>query len=195
MEPVIEIGDAIRQLLAIVERLRSAYRVQNKKFTLDGRLVGDIGEVLAEAHYDLKLFTNLQKHHDGQTSEGRNVQIKATMQSSLTFPVDHVPEYYLGLKIRSDGSFEEIFNGPGLIAWEAIRDRKATKTNLHSISISALAKLSASVQESDRIRRRPTEPTHLQVRAVGDGPIENASLPEVGILGHQDSQYQREETK
>lgn len=40
----ITIPDAVKQMLAIVEQLCAAY--PKKKFTLDGRLVGDIGEVL-----------------------------------------------------------------------------------------------------------------------------------------------------
>jgi hypothetical protein len=44
---VITIPRAIAQLLAIVEKLCIAY--PKKKFTLDGRLVGDIGEAAPRA--------------------------------------------------------------------------------------------------------------------------------------------------
>jgi len=40
------------------------------------------------------------------------------MQNGLTFPSDHVPNYYLGLKIHRDGRLEKIFNVltvPGMI--------------------------------------------------------------------------------
>jgi len=140
-------------MLAIVLRLQAAY--SKKKFTLDGRLVGDIGEILAEEAYHLDLFEDLQKHHDARDSTGRLVQIKSTMQDSLTFPVDHIPDYYIGIKIHPDGSFSEVFNGPGLIAREAVKNRKPTKTNLHSVSVSSLVKLNANVQPTDRIALRP----------------------------------------
>jgi hypothetical protein len=158
MDDKITIPEAVKQLLSIVEKLRTSYKDQNKHFTLDGRLVGDIGEVLAEEAYDIKLFEDLQKHHDARCSDGRLVQIKATMKNNLTFPVDHIPVYYLGIQIHSDGTFTEIFNGPGVIAWQAVRNRKATKTNLHSVSIGALNKLNARVQDSDRIPRRSRNP-------------------------------------
>jgi hypothetical protein len=151
-ERCITIPDAVRQMLRIVDQLCSAY--PKKRFTLDGRLVGDIGEVLVEAAYDLTLFEDVKRHHDGQSSDGRLVQIKATMKAALTFPVDHVPNYYLGIQVHSDGSFTEVFNGPGAIAWEAVRGRAPTKTNLHSIAIGALRKLQAKVQPEDRIPRR-----------------------------------------
>jgi hypothetical protein len=149
----ITIQAALRKLLEVVEQLQQAY--PKKKFTLDGRLVGDIGEILVEASYDLKLFEDLQPHHDGTTADGRLVQIKATMKESLTFPADHIPDYYLGIKVYKDGSFSEVFNGPGAIASEAVENRKPSKTNLHAINIQTLAALSSKVSARERIPLRP----------------------------------------
>ena len=151
----ITIPEAVNQMLYIVKQLQGAY--PKKRFTLDGRLVGDLGEILVEDAYDVELYENLHEHHDGVTSDGRKVQIKATMQNSLTFPADQVPEYYLGIKIHPDGSFSEVFNGPGSVAWEAIKNRRPTKTNLHSIPISTLADLKNNVKPEDRIPRRTKE--------------------------------------
>ncbi len=148
----ITISEAVKKLLGIVEQLQQAY--PKKEFTLDGRLVGDIGEILVEANYDVKLFDEMERHHDGTTTDGRLVQIKATMKESLTFPADHVPDYYLGIKINKDGSFGEVFNGPGAIAWEAVKNRKPSKTNLHSVSIQTLAKLNSKVSARQRIPLR-----------------------------------------
>jgi len=139
-------------MLEIVEALQETY--PKKKFTLDGRLVGDLGEILVEGDYELKLYEGLEKHHDGETPDGRRVQIKTTMKKSLTFPVDHIPQFYIGIKVHSDGTYREIFNGPGVIAWEAVKNRKPTKTNLHSVTLSALQKLSKTVNDKDRIVKR-----------------------------------------
>jgi len=163
MSDTISIREAVMALLQIVQRLRSAF--PPKKFTLDGRLVGDIGEILVEAEYDLTLFEKLERQHDGKTQNGRLVQIKATMQKSLTFPADHIPNYYIGIQVHPDGSFSEVFNGPGAVVAESLRNRKAPKTNLHSVSVRALAALDTKVDAKDRIRRRceaslpPTPPT------------------------------------
>lgn len=158
----ISIPDAVQQMLQIIERLCTTY--PHKRFTLDGRLVGDIGEILVEEAYDIKLFADLRKHHDAECPDGRLVQIKATMKDQLTFPADHIPNYYLAVKISRDGTFTEVFNGPGAIAWEAVKNRGPVKNNLHGISISALSKLQTSVQEADRIALRPrlsVEPKRL----------------------------------
>ena len=148
----VPIENAVRQLLQIVDQLRSEY--PKKRFTLDGRLVGDLGEILVEGEYDVEIFESLKKHYDAVTRDGRQVQIKTTMQENLTFPVDHVPDYYLAIQIHRDGTFTEVFNGPGSIAKKAVENRKPTKTNLHSIGIKALNRLNEKVQESDRIPKR-----------------------------------------
>lgn len=149
----ITIQAAVRKLLKVVEQLQQAY--PKKKFTLDGRLVGDIGEILVEASYDVKLFEDMQPHYDGKTANGHLVQIKATMKNSLGFPVDHVPDYYLGIKVHKDGRFSEVFNGPGAIASEAVKNRKPPKANLHAVGIQALARLSSKVSPKERIPLRP----------------------------------------
>lgn len=146
------IPDAVKKLIRIVNQLQSKY--PRKRFTLDGRLVGDLGEVLVEAVYDVELYEGLPRHHDGKTSDGRQVQIKATMQTHLTFPCNHVPNYYLGIKINPDGTFAEIFNGPGSIVSEAVKNRKSTKTNMHSISINTLKRLNEKVHLENRIPKR-----------------------------------------
>jgi hypothetical protein len=148
----ITVPEAVKQLLGIVGRLHAAF--QHKAFTLDGRLVGDLGEVLVEQVYQLTLLDGLQKHYDAKTPDGKHVQIKATMKANVTFPVDHTPDYYLAVKISPEGYIEEIFNGPGAIARELVKDRKDTKTNLHSISIRALQKQQGKVKSTDRIPKR-----------------------------------------
>lgn len=146
------ISEGIKEMLSIVDKLRQTHL--SKAFTLDGRLVGDLGEVLCEQSYQLKLFDKIEKHFDAKTPEGRFVQIKTTMKESLGFPTDHVPQYYLGIKIHPDGSFDEIYNGPGTLIWDEIKHRKEPKNKLHNVSVKILQKLNSAVAETDRIERR-----------------------------------------
>ncbi len=53
------------------------------------------------------------------------------------------------LLIHGDGSFEEVYNGPGKEAWETAG--KPQKTSQRSISLAKLRELSAGVDEGDRI--------------------------------------------
>jgi len=148
----ISVPQAISELLDVVRRLQASY--PNRRFTLDGRLVGDLGEVLAASAYEITLDEGMLKHHDATTADGRRVQIKATMHDSLTFPGDHIPDYYLGIKIHADGTFDEVFNGPGAIAGQCVKNRAVSKYNLHSISNNALKVLSAAVSLEERIPRK-----------------------------------------
>lgn len=145
---------AVKRLLEIVDELATAY--PKKRFTLDGRLVGDIGEVLAEIYYDVELFEVQTSLHDGKSSDGKLVQIKATMQTSLTF--GDTPDYYLGLKINKNGTHDEIYNGPGAVIWEAIKHRKRPKNYLYTVPIGQLRKINQTVATHDRVAARKRAP-------------------------------------
>ena len=147
-----DIAKHIEKLLAEVDALKELHPI--KKFTLDGRLVGDIGEVLASQKYKLTLKQGLQARYDADTDDGRKVQIKTTMKDALTFPYDHVPDYYLGIKVHPTGDVEEIFNGPGAVIADLLKNRKRPKNNLHSISINRLKKLNETVDDKEKISKR-----------------------------------------
>lgn len=143
----------IKQLLQITESLREQY---GRQFTLDGKLVGDIGEVLVAEKYGLELEPENTPIHDAkEVSTGRKVQIKATMKSSLGFPCDEskIPDYYLGVKINEDGTLTEIFNGKGVSIAKGI-NRNPTSNGLHSIAINSLKKLMEQVPEQDKISKK-----------------------------------------
>lgn len=148
----IKISEAVKSLLDIVQKLNVSY--PKKKFTLDGRLVGDLGEILVEEFYDVLLYENIKAEYDGETSDNKKVQIKTTMLDSLTFPANHIPEYYIGIKIASNGSLEEIYNGPGKYIFELVKNRSIPKNQLHILPIKKLKEISEKIKEEDRIKRK-----------------------------------------
>jgi hypothetical protein len=150
MERRAVIRDALAEIFVGIEHLRDAF--PDKKFTIDGKLVGDIGEVIAALEYDVSLYVTQKAGHDGETSDGKRVQVKATFKKSLTFKT--VPDYYLGFKLHRDGEYEEVFNGPGKVIFEHYSHRKGVGKGLLSFPISELRKLSKNVQRTERIRRR-----------------------------------------
>ena len=77
------IREALQKIFDGINQLRVALPI--KEFTIDGRLVGDIGETLVKRDYDVTLYEKLVEGYDGETSDGRRVQIKATFKNSLTF--------------------------------------------------------------------------------------------------------------
>lgn len=145
------IKEALALIFQGIQHLAAGF--PNRKFTIDGRLVGDIGEVIASLEYDLRLDDGCFPDHDATTSDGRRVQIKATFKNQLTFR--STPDYYLGFKLYPDGNYEEIFNGPGHVIFQQYAARKNIGVQLLSFPISKLRELSETVQESQRIPKRP----------------------------------------
>ena len=144
------IADALGLIFIGIGKLRDAF--PQKYFTIDGRLVGDIGEVIAAIEYDFLPYATIQPGHDGHTSNGLRVQVKATFKNSLTFTT--VPDYYLGFKLYEDGHYEEIYNGPGQVIFERYSHRKGIGEKLLSFPVRELAKLSAGVRPEDRVTKK-----------------------------------------
>jgi len=144
------LSEALKLIFTGIAQLKESF--PSRSFTIDGRLVGDIGEVIATREYDVILHNVSRPGHDAITSDGRNVQIKATFKDSLTFKT--VPDYYLGFKLYPDGQYEEIYNGPGNLIYERYANRKGIGVDLLSFPITILKKLSSSVAPHRRIPTR-----------------------------------------
>ena len=144
------IENSLKKIFEGIKQLKKA--LPSKEFTIDGRLVGDIGEALVQRDYDVKLYDGLVKDYDGETSTGQKVQIKATFKDNLTFK--KVPDYYLGIKIDENGSYEEIFNGPGELIAEKYDHRSGFGKQLLAFPVSSLKELSSKVSSKQKIPRR-----------------------------------------
>ena len=145
-----QIETALRSIQDGIEMLKLLF--PGKEFTMDGRLVGDIGEALVEKHYDVRLYDRLVPVHDGETTDGRKVQIKATFKNRLTFT--KTPDFYLGIKLSNDGTFEEIYNGPGKVISDHYSHRKGVGEKQLSFPTKRLKALSLKVSASDRIPKK-----------------------------------------
>ena len=73
---ICNLPDAVRQLVEAQKRLRAAYPAAKLRFTLDGKLVGDLGEAIAAEFFGVRLEQG--KHIDGWSLCGKPVQIKTT---------------------------------------------------------------------------------------------------------------------
>ncbi len=144
------IANGLRLIFQGIETLKHAF--PSRAFTIDGRLVGDVGEIVAALEYDVILHDVSQLTHDAVTSDGRKAQIKATFKDSLTFKT--VPDLYLGFKLYPDGQHEEVFKGPGEIIYKRYSSRKGVGVSLLSFPISELRKLSEAVPSAQRVVRR-----------------------------------------
>lgn len=136
----------IIELIQIVKELEKTFK--GRHFTLDGHLIGSIGEVMASYYYGIELYPASMPIHDGITPDGREVQIKITQQSQII--LNEEPDYLIVLHLNKDtGEITEVYNGVGKIPWSIAR--VFGKAEHRMISISRLLALDLDVLGHERI--------------------------------------------
>jgi hypothetical protein len=138
----------VRKLYQVVAEFETLFK--GRKFTLDGHIVGSVGEVCAAYHYDLELLPASTKVHDAKSKDGTQVQIKATQGNAVGLRAE--PEHLLVLFLASNGEMAEVFNGPGQIVWKACGPMQ--KNGQRRISVKKLRDLMATVDSSVKLSMR-----------------------------------------
>ncbi|WP_395548804.1 MULTISPECIES: DUF6998 domain-containing protein [unclassified Lacrimispora] len=135
----------VKQLVHIASDLNKRF---DRSFTLDGHLMGSIGEVIAAYEYDIELLPASYKTHDAITLDEKYIQIKITQGKKIN--ISSEPDYLLVLKLTDNEEIKEIYNGRGKTAWHgAGKENK----NGRSISIAKLENLNKDEMEY-RINKR-----------------------------------------
>lgn len=143
----------LREQMKMLFKIKSDLEAKfpGRRFAIDGHLLGSAGEVLAAYHYNLDLFQSSAKAHDAQTSDGRQVQIKATQGNRIA--MGSAPDHLIVLWIdMSAGEAQEVYNGPGAQVWSACGILSSNGTR--SIYLSKLREFSNGVEKSQRIEPR-----------------------------------------
>ncbi len=122
-----------------------------RHFTPDGHMVGSIGECLVADAYGLELMNASNKGYDALSPSGLQVEIKATQAKSVAFRSQ--PEHTIAIKILPNGTFEEIFNGPGNLVWQQFDGKPLPSNGQYQISLNKLKELNTQVDKSQRILR------------------------------------------
>lgn len=136
----------VQQLIHIVHSLEQTFK--GRHFTLDGHLVGSIGEVLASYHYGIKLYEASTAIHDGEALDGRKVQIKMTQGDTIV--LSEQPDYLIALYMdRKTGEVQEIYNGPGEIPY--MKSYEYKKHNNRYMSVSMLCREDSGITLNERI--------------------------------------------
>ena len=144
-----KIGAAIKRLYAARNELRNAF--PELPFTLDGKLVGDIGEAIAIGDFQFKKLPENTKRHDFVSPSGKYVQIKATQQTTPGKSVglgnkkekfDHL----IVIQIHENGTYSVLFDGPGGYVVTARAHKKSA-----SLSVLQLQMLNHQVRNNERL--------------------------------------------
>ncbi len=140
-----EVTSHLDALYAASEGLEAIFT--GRKFTLDGHLVGSIGEVVAAYMFGLNLMPASTLGHDAMAPDGRQVEIKLTQGKSVA--LRHVPQHLIVLHRPKGGPVRVVYNGPGGVVWDACG--KPQKNGQQPISLSRLRTLDAAVTIADRL--------------------------------------------
>jgi len=150
-----KLRNAVRALQLARKQLHADFPEWN--FTLDGNLIGDIGEAYTKAHFNLDKIDGNTKTHDFKTPDGRLVQIKMTQKKTLGLGLsDPSFDYLVALFLNEDGEVEVIYNGKGARVYD-----RPGQSPRKSISVRKLKELNEHVDTSEIVpRKQDTEPGH-----------------------------------
>jgi hypothetical protein len=131
-----KLQEEIQNLWNIVKRLETEYSEDNRRFTVDGHLLGSLGEVYTKEKFDLELLPNSEKIHDAKDKRGNFYQIKITQRDKIFLKTE--PDNLIVIAIDEIGYPKIIYNGDGKTVWNLIKD----KNQIHkSVSIKQLSDL------------------------------------------------------
>lgn len=144
-EKMNSIKEQVQKMIAIVSELERDF--PGRHFTLDGHLVGSIGEVMAAYYYGIELYKASTEIHDGEVA-GRKVQIKMAQQDNIE--IAYEPDYLIVLYLNKNGNIYEVYNGKGKEAWESAS--KPNKNNKRHMRVNKLMELDRNVDDSEHIK-------------------------------------------
>jgi len=145
----------LHRLYAARDDLREMF--PDLKFTLDGNLVGDIGEAIAIQDFGFTKLPPGTKGHDFKAKGGKLVQVKTTQKTKGGVGLGLTKqtfEHLVVIQLTEAGEYRILYDGPGDHI-DAARDHKTSA----SLSVGQLQKLNAKVSDRDRLAL-PTPSTH-----------------------------------
>lgn len=147
-----EVTGVLEALYASVGRLERLF--PGRKFTLDGHLVGSIGEVVAAYMFRLTLLTASNQGHDAIAADGRAVEIKFTQGQSVA--IRHQPGHLVVLHRPRGGPVVVVYNGPGEAVW--LRAGAKASNGQKPISLHRLRQLDREVDPAQRLIQHEAPP-------------------------------------
>lgn len=157
MDRDIKLSSAVNEFVAAHRKLRESYRHTTLNFTLDGRLVGDIGEVIASEMFGIKLCETRTPGVDGNAVlKGRQVSVQVKATGSMTAGPAFTPgkgeaEHLIFLQFDFERGIGRVaYNGPEApIRLHLPFDFKGTKR----VALTKMVDAEALVDSADRLQR------------------------------------------
>jgi hypothetical protein len=132
-------------------------------FTIDGKLLGDLGELIACLEFSLDPLPTNTPGIDAKTKSGENVEVKATAGEGVWIPrisdAEPKPKHVVVVKFDSTGHWGFPFHGELQALWSADKEIGPHKTN--QFSLKRLAKI------KEKVPAENTLPLHASGRLTG----------------------------
>lgn len=113
---MLNLPDPVKELFAAHSAMCRHFKGCDLTFTLDGKLVGDIGEAVVAEAFGITLCKRRTPGIDGHARDGRSVQIKATgrPKAGPAFtPGEGLAEHLVFVRIDyREGNARVLYNGP-----------------------------------------------------------------------------------
>jgi hypothetical protein len=140
---------------------REAVSQDKMSFAIDGRMVGDIGQLIAEQIFAIRLCPQAKIDAVSTVGPERRVQVKATFLDT-SLQMKNGDDHLIALQLHEDGRYRVLYNGPAKPALDYLKapkdhrggSRAKAGEQLEGISLSTWALLNTAVKDEDRIPRR-----------------------------------------
>ena len=143
MNQLAKLKKATIDLYLSVEKLQAVF--PDRKFTPDGRMVGDIGEAIAALKFGIILDKKSKQHWDGfcidSIGKKQMVQVKTTQKDETYLKKPPREGRLLVFKIFKDGKWERCYDGSIMKVWMSLKDKKPDNTGAKIITLEKLKKL------------------------------------------------------
>jgi hypothetical protein len=133
----IAVPKPVISLFKAVDELEASY--PGRRFSLDGHLMGSIGEVIAREFYKFELLPMSSKIHDAVCPLRGNVQVKITAQETVS--LRHECQHLVVLKLLSAEEAIVEYDGLGAPVWQ--RAGPLQSNGQRKISLSAIRSIPA----------------------------------------------------
>ncbi len=152
-QPVrLRLPPVIKELIDARDRVKQHYDYPGIEFTLDGKLVGDIGEVVAAKVFGITLTPGGGTGVDGHTRDGTAVQIKATgKKGGPAFrQVDKRASHLIFIDFDFDNEVGTVlYNGPEHIVLRGMPEDWGGKQR--TVARGTIRRCNAEVSPDDRL--------------------------------------------
>ncbi|RWQ37805.1 MAG: hypothetical protein EOS21_21435 [Mesorhizobium sp.] len=113
---MIKLPESVKALYAAHAAICQHFAHTGLTFTLDGKLVGDVGEAVVAEAFGITLCRQRTPGVDGHAADGRSVQIKATGRPNAGpafTPGEGIADHLIFIRIDfAAGNAAVLYNGP-----------------------------------------------------------------------------------